>query len=148
NAPKKDNYSSCTITREFSVPVYISGGNGDLSVCGDNCIRVWFGRHGDDYFDEGVHENSMSLHFHQDAVIKSAKIVSAEWDDHMQVKIDNTQIFAHIDGEYRDPGYGSPRNGLERKTSNKLQEPIDVTEQVKKSVYDESDNEVEMSSTV
>ncbi|WP_336104024.1 conjugal transfer protein TraN [Klebsiella pneumoniae] len=148
NAPKKDNYSSCTITREFSVPVYISGGNGDLSVCGDNCIRVWFGRHGDDYFDEGAHENSMSLHFHQDAVIKSAKIVSAEWDDHMQVKIDNTQIFAHIDGEYRDPGYGSPRNGLERKTSNKLQEPIDVTEQVKKSVYDESDNEVEMSSTV
>ncbi|HBQ5097431.1 conjugal transfer protein TraN [Klebsiella variicola] len=148
NAPKKDNYSSCTITREFSVPVYISGGNGDLNVCGDNCIRVWFGRHGDDYFDEGVHENSMSLHFHQDAVIKSAKIVSAEWDDHMQVKIDNTQIFAHIDGEYRDPGYGSPRNGLERKTSNKLQEPIDVTEQVKKSVYDESDNEVEMSSTV
>lgn len=148
NAPKKDNYSSCTITREFSVPVYISGGNGDLSVCGDNCIRVWFGRHGDDYFDEGVHENSMSLHFHQDAVIKSAKIVSAEWDDHMQVKIDNTQIFAHIDGEYRDPGYGSPRNGLERNTSNKLQEPIDVTEQVKKSVYDESDNEVEMSSTV
>lgn len=148
NAPKKDNYSSCTITREFSVPVYISGGNGDLSVCGDNCIRVWFGRHGDDYFDEGVHENSMSLHFHQDAVIKSAKIVSAEWDDHMQVKIDNTQIFAHIDGEYRDQGYGSPRNGLERKTSNKLQEPIDVTEQVKKSVYDESDNEVEMSSTV
>lgn len=148
NAPKKDNYSSCTITREFSVPVYISGGNGDLSVCGDNCIRVWFGRHGDDYFDEGVHENSMSLHFHQDAVIKSAKIVSAEWDDHMQVKIDNTQIFAHIDGEYREPGYGAPRNGLERKTSNKLQEPIDVTDQVKKSVYDESDNEVEMSSTV
>lgn len=69
--------------------------------------------------------------FTEDAVIKSAKIVSAEWDDHMQVKIDNTQIFAHIDGEYRDPGYGSPRNGLERKTSNKLQEPIDVTEQVK-----------------
>ncbi|AOO59964.1 conjugal transfer protein TraN (plasmid) [Raoultella ornithinolytica] len=148
NAPKKDNYSSCTITRDFSVPVYISGGNGDLSVCGDNCIRVWFGRHGDDYFDEGVHENSMSLHFHQDAVIKSARIVAAEWDDHMLVKLDNTQVFAHIDGDYRDPGYGPPRNALDRKTSNKLPGPIDITEQVKKSVYDESDNEVEMSSTV
>lgn len=148
NAPKKDNYSSCTITREFSVPVYISGGNGDLSVCGNNCIRVWFGQRGDNYFTEGVYENSMSLHFHQDAVIRSAKIVAAEWDDHMQVRLDNSQIFAHIDGQYREPGYGPPRYGLERDTSNKLKEPIDITGLVKNSVYNESDHEVEMSSTV
>ncbi|HBV9482917.1 TPA: conjugal transfer protein TraN, partial [Klebsiella pneumoniae] len=121
--PKKDNYGSCTITRDFSVPVYISGGNGDLSVCGDNCIRVWFGKRGNDYWSAGVYDNSMTLHFHQDAILKSASIVNAEWDDHMQVNLDGKQIFAHIDGEYREPGYGPPRNGMERNKSNKLSEP-------------------------
>lgn len=148
NAPKKDNYGSCTITRDFSVPVYISGGNGDLSVCGDNCIRVWFGKRGNDYWSAGVYDNSMTLHFHQDAILKSASIVNAEWDDHMQVNLDGKQIFAHIDGEYREPGYGPPRNGMERNKSNKLSEPIDITSQVSESVYKESDHEVEMSSTV
>lgn len=148
NAPKKDNYGSCTITRDFSVPVYISGGNGDLSVCGDNCIRIWFGKRGNDYWSGGVYDNSMTLHFHQDAILKSASIVNAEWDDHMQVNLDGKQIFAHIDGEYREPGYGPPRNGMERNKSNKLKEPIDITRQVSESVYKESDHEVEMSSTV
>ncbi|EMO4538250.1 conjugal transfer protein TraN, partial [Klebsiella pneumoniae] len=148
NAPKKDNYGSCTITRDFSVPVYISGGNGDLSVCGDNCIRVWFGKRGNDYWSTGVYDNSMTLHFHQDAILKSASIVNAEWDDHMQVNLDGKQIFAHIDGEYREPGYGPPRNGMERNKSNKLKEPIDITSQVANSVYKETDHEVEMSSTV
>ncbi|QQZ95985.1 conjugal transfer protein TraN (plasmid) [Klebsiella pneumoniae subsp. pneumoniae] len=148
NAPKKDNYGSCTITRDFSVPVYISGGNGDLSVCGDNCIRIWFGKRGNDYWSGGVYDNSMTLHFHQDAILKSASIVNAEWDDHMQVNLDGKQIFAHIDGEYREPGYGPPRNGMERNKSNKLSEPIDITSQVSESVYKESDHEVEMSSTV
>ncbi|HDK9829288.1 TPA: conjugal transfer protein TraN, partial [Klebsiella pneumoniae] len=91
NVPKKDNYGSCTITRDFSVPVYISGGNGDLSVCGDNCIRVWFGKRGNDYWSAGVYDNSMTLHFHQDAILKSASIVNAEWDDHMQVNLDGKQ---------------------------------------------------------
>lgn len=148
NAPKKDNYSSCTITRDFSVPVYISGGNGDLSACGDNCIRVWFGKRGNDYWSEGVYDNSMTLHFHQDAILKSASIVSAEWDDHMQVSLDGKQIFAHIDGEYREPGYGPPKNGMERNKSNKLSDSIDITSLVSDSVYNESDHEVDMSSTV
>ncbi len=66
----------------------------------------------------------------------------------MQVNLDGKQIFAHIDGEYREPGYGPPRNGMERNKSNKLSEPIDITSQVSESVYKESDHEVEMSSTV
>ncbi len=65
----------------------------------------------------------------------------------MQVNLDGKQIFAHIDGEYRELGYGPPRNGMERNKSNKLKEPIDITRQVSE-LYKESDHEVEMSSTV
>jgi conjugal transfer mating pair stabilization protein TraN len=69
-------------------------------------VYVWFGKRGNDYWSAGVYDNSMTLHFHQDAILKSASIVNAEWDDHMQVNLDGKQIFAHIDGEYREPGYG------------------------------------------
>ncbi len=62
NSPKQDNsLSSCTITRDFSVPVYISGGNGDMSMCGDNCVRIWFGRRDDNYWSDGVFDNELTL---------------------------------------------------------------------------------------
>nr|QTX14030.1 IncF plasmid conjugative transfer protein TraN [Klebsiella pneumoniae] len=67
-----------------------------LSVCGDNCIRIWFGKRGNDYWSGGVYDNSMTLHFHRDAILKSASIVNAEWDDHMQVNLDGKQIFLLI----------------------------------------------------
>ena len=38
------------------------------------------------------YDNSMTLHFHRDAILKSASIVNAEWDDHMQVNLDGKQI--------------------------------------------------------
>ncbi len=148
NSPKKDNFNSCTITRDFSVPVYISGGNGDMSMCGDNCVRVWFGRRDDNYWNDGVYDNSLTLKFHPDAKLATAKIINAEWDDHMRVTLDGTQIFAHIDGAYRSSNYPSPQGQWELKKSWKLDKVYDITEQVKTSVYQEQDREVTMASRV
>lgn len=148
NSPKKDNFSSCTITRDFSVPVYISGGNGEMSMCGDNCVRVWFGRLDDNYWTDGVYDNALTLKFHKDAKLASATIIAAEWDDHMRVTLDGKQIFAHIDGDYRDYDYEQPKGNWELKKSWKLNAPIDITEKVASSVYDEEDHEVTMASRV
>lgn len=148
NSPKKDNFNSCTITRDFSVPVYISGGNGDMSMCGDNCVRVWFGRRDDNYWNDGVYDNSLTLKFHPDAKLATAKIINAEWDDHMRVTLDGTQIFAHIDGEYRSSNYPSPQGPWELKKSWKLDKVYDITDQVRNSVYQEVDREVTMASRV
>ncbi|EOU4076858.1 conjugal transfer protein TraN, partial [Salmonella enterica subsp. enterica serovar Kentucky] len=148
NSPKQDNFSSCTITRDFSVPVYISGGNGDMSMCGDNCVRIWFGRRDDNYWSDGVFDNELTLKFHPDAKLASAKIVNAEWDDHMRVTLDGTQIFAHIDGAYRESDYPAPKGSWELKKSWKLDKVYDVTEKVRKSVYEEPDREVTMASRV
>lgn len=148
NSPKKDNFNSCTITRDFSVPVYISGGNGDMSMCGDNCVRVWFGRRDDNYWNDGVYDNSLTLKFHPDAKLATAKIINAEWDDHMRVTLDGTQIFAHIDGEYRNSNYPSPQGPWELKKSWKLDKVYDITDQVRNSVYQEVDREVTMASRV
>lgn len=148
NSPKKDNFNSCTITRDFSVPVYISGGNGDMSMCGDNCVRVWFGRRDDNYWNDGVYDNSLTLKFHPDAKLATAKIINAEWDDHMRVTLDGTQIFAHIDGAYRSSNYPSLQGQWELKKSWKLDKVYDITEQVKTSVYQEQDREVTMASRV
>ncbi|NRN29694.1 conjugal transfer protein TraN [Photorhabdus heterorhabditis] len=148
NSPKKDNFSSCTITRDFTVPVYISGGNGDLSVCGDNCVRIWFGRRDDNYWIDGVYDNALTLKFHQDAKLASAKIIAAEWDDHMRVTLDNKQIFAHFDGVYREIDYEAPRGSWELGHSWKLDHVIDITDKVRDSVYNEPDREVTMASRV
>ncbi|EIC1586298.1 IncHI-type conjugal transfer protein TrhN [Escherichia coli] len=148
NSPKKDNFSSCTITRDFTVPVYISGGNGDLSVCGDSCVRIWFGRRDDNYWSNGVFDNSLTLKFHPDAKLASAKVIAAEWDDHMRVTLDGKQIFAHIDGQYRDTDYEAPQGSWEQDKSWKLNAPIDITEKVRDSVYNEPDREVTMASRV
>ena len=148
NSPKKDNFNSCTITRDFTVPVYISGGNGDMSMCGDNCVRVWFGRRDDNYWTDGVYDNSLTLKFHQDARLASARIINAEWDDHMRVTLDGKQIFAHIDGDYRDYDYSQPKGAWELKKSWKLNKVYDITDKVRDSVYNEADREVTMASRV
>ncbi len=63
----------------------------------------------------GVFDNELTLKFHPDAKLASAKIVNAEWDDHMRVTLDGTQIFAHIDGAYRESDYPAPKGSWELK---------------------------------
>lgn len=148
NSPKKDNFDSCTITRDFTVPVFISGGNGDLSVCGPNCVRIFFGERKDDAWNGGVHDNSLTLKFNKDAKLASAKVVNALWDDHIRVTLDGKQIFAHIDGAYREEDYEEPRGKWELSKSWHLDNPRDITEKVRDSVYNEPDSEVTMASRV
>lgn len=148
NSPKKDNFDSCTITRDFTVPVFISGGSGDLSICGPNCVRIFFGPRKDNTWGGGIHDNSLTLKFHKDAKLASASVVDAMWDDHMRVTLDGKQIFAHIDREYREEDYLQPQGNWELSKSWHLDHPRDITEKVRDSVYNESDGELTMASRV
>ncbi|MBL5885683.1 conjugal transfer protein TraN [Lelliottia amnigena] len=148
SSPKKDNFNSCTITRDFTVPVYISGGNGDLTVCGNNCIRVWFGKRGEDYWKDGIHDNSLVMKFSKQAKVVSAKIIEATWDDSMRVTMDGKQIFAHIDGAFRDEDYLEPKLNWELSEYNALSSPIDITNKLNDILASSSTREVEMASRV
>ncbi len=148
NSPKQDNYSSCTITRDFTVPVYISGGNGDLSVCGPDCIRIWFGKRGEDYWKTGVYDNSLTMKFSKEAKVVSAQIIEATWDDHMRVTLDGKQIFAHIDGQYREEDYLQPQGKWELSKYNALKAPIDITDKLNDVMQKSTSREVEMASRV
>ncbi len=33
-------------------------------MCGDNCVRIWFGRRDDNYWSDGVFDNELTLKFH------------------------------------------------------------------------------------
>ncbi|MGE4843511.1 conjugal transfer protein TraN [Yersinia enterocolitica] len=148
NSPKKDNFNSCTITRDFTVPVYISGGNGDLSVCGPDCIRIWFGKRGEDYWKDGVYDNALTMQFAKNAQILSAKIIEATWDDSIRVTMDGKQIFAHIDGEFREEDYLAPVKNWELNKYNELKTPIDITEKLNQVLEKNASREVEMASRV
>ncbi len=58
-----------------------------------------------------------------------------------------TQIFV-TDGAYRESDYPAPKGFWELKKSWKLHKVYDVTEKVRKSVYEEPDCEVTMASRV
>lgn len=148
NSPKKDNFSSCTITRDFTVPVYISGGNGDLSVCGPDCIRIWFGKRGEDYWKDGVYDNALTMQFAKNAQVISAKIIEATWDDSIRVTMDGKQIFAHIDGEFREEDYLAPTKNWELNKYNELKAPIDITDKLNSVLEKNTTREVEMASRV
>lgn len=158
NAPKVDNYDSCTISRELTVPVYIDGGFGTLEMCGENCVKIRIGHSGDDYWGSSnesknnYYTNALTLKFHKDAQISSAIITLAEWDDHMRVSMDGKQVFAHIDGAVREEDYAAPiATKWEQGKSWTLKNiggPMDITDRIKNVVQSSTTHSVEMQQQV
>lgn len=92
----------CNITRHVSLnTVNINniitphGGHGDVSLCGDYCIRVILGKEGKNYWQGNcsVFTNNFSLHVKKPEHIKSATITRARWADHMQILFRNTLVW-------------------------------------------------------
>ena len=61
-----------------------------MSVCGADCVKIRIGKQGDNYWNGGscgIFSNALTLKFSAEAVVRQAMITSAEWDDHMEVKL-------------------------------------------------------------
>lgn len=120
SAPKKDNFQSCELKRDLNVPVYIEGGDGQMSVCGPNCVKIRIGQPGDNYWNGaacGIFQNALDLRFAAGAKVSRALITLAEWDDHMEVKMGDQTIFYHVDGAMRAPSYPFPKAGVDCETN-------------------------------
>ena len=154
SSPKKDNFTSCQLERDLHVPVYIEGGDGSMSVCGADCVKIRIGKQGDNYWNGGscgIFSNALTLKFSAEAVVRQAMITSAEWDDHMEVKLGDTTLLYHVDKQMRDPAtYPFPvaGRGCETNTSwylgdgsgtDKIGGYIDVTNLVRNSVVTDGD---------
>lgn len=120
SAPKKDNYQSCELKRDLNVPVYIEGGDGEMSICGPNCVKIRIGKSGDNYWNGnacGIFQNALDLRFAAGAKVRTALITLAEWDDHMEVKMGDQTIFYHVNGAMRPPSYPFPPAGINCETN-------------------------------
>lgn len=80
------------------------GGTGIVSSCGPTCIDIYLGRVGDNYFNDSCsrgYDQYFDVWVDKPEYIESAQLVSAKWDDHIQVTIND-----HI--AYESPGFGNP----------------------------------------
>ncbi|MGR6425712.1 conjugal transfer protein TraN [Aeromonas veronii] len=162
SAPKKDNYQSCELARSLDVPVHIEGGDGQMLLCGPDCVRIRMGKHGNNYLNGGAcstFNNSLSLKFAENVKLQSAVVTMAEWDDHMEAKLGNQVIFYHVAGALRDPSFPWPTDGqgCELNTEWYMGDGIgsayaggyiDVTAQVKKAIASNQDRSVPLSTRV
>jgi conjugal transfer mating pair stabilization protein TraN len=102
-------------------------GTTQMSSCGANCVDVWVGRIGNDYYFAGrgcrVFDEVVQFNVSNPAAIASAVIEHVVVDDHLQVLIDGQQVFLTPWGW---PIFG----GCERRQSGNFPVSVDVTGQI------------------
>lgn len=69
---------------------------GSIRSCGPNCIDVILGREGTRYLHDSctrTYDQFYDVRVKRPDLIRSAKIIAANWDDHMRIKIDSAEVF-------------------------------------------------------
>lgn len=91
-----------TVTRTLpDILTLASATSGGESSCGPGCLRVTVGRPGDNYLFGGgctVFEESAQLMVADPARIASARLVSLDFDDHIQEQVDGTVVYSSTAG--------------------------------------------------
>ncbi len=61
----------------------------NIKPCGDDCIQLWIGKVGDNYWSGwcSVYEESTQVRVDNPDAIISATLEYAKWDDYMQVLV-------------------------------------------------------------
>lgn len=67
--------------------IRLVGGEGGISTCGPNCLNIWVGRVGDNYWRGScaIYEQETNLEITNDEAFTSVTIDRAIWDDYMQI---------------------------------------------------------------
>lgn len=145
---------SVTGTYNLSHP-YVAGvlshssGPANIQTCGDDCITLWVGQVGNDYWKGkcAIFEESMSVRVYNPQAIVSAKITYATWDDYMQIYLGSEKVWggpkpgmidAGTYGDRRPSSYNTPEQfppetagPCELSTSWQVNPDIDVTQSFK-----------------
>ncbi|HBR1235581.1 TPA: conjugal transfer mating pair stabilization protein TraN [Klebsiella pneumoniae] len=154
------DYKECTRTLNVSGTYnlshpYVAGvlshssGPANIQTCGDDCITLWVGEVGNDYYKGSckIYEQSMAVRVYNPEAIVSAKITYATWDDYMQIHLNNEKVWggpkpgmidAGTFGTRRPASYNSPEQfppetagDCELATSWKVNPDLDVTQYFK-----------------
>lgn len=66
-----------------------NAGPANIKSCGDNCVDIWLGKVGDDYWYGHcrIFEDFMSVNVINPEAVKKATITRAKWDDYMQIYV-------------------------------------------------------------
>lgn len=108
---------SVTGTYNLSHP-YVAGvlsyssGPANIQSCGDDCINLWLGTVGNDYWKGSckIYEEAMSVRVYNPQSITSAKITYATWDDYMQIWLGSNKVWGGPRPNMIDAGtYGDKR---------------------------------------
>ncbi|HHI3061169.1 conjugal transfer mating pair stabilization protein TraN [Klebsiella oxytoca] len=126
-----------------------SSGPANIQSCGDDCITLWVGQVGDDYWSGKctIYEQSMAVRVYNPEAITSAKITYATWDDYMQIYLGENKVWggpkpgmidAGTSGKRRPGSYNSPEQfapetagDCELDTSWRVNPDVDVTSNFK-----------------
>ncbi len=93
-------YTQTPITvspEDVIVPVGGSGvTEGSIRPCGPGCIEVVLGREGTQYLQDTctkTFDQYFDVLVKRPDLITSARVVAANWDDHMRIKVDSQEVF-------------------------------------------------------
>lgn len=105
-----DQSATLSIRHDYSAGVLsLRSGIGAVVSCGHDCIDVWIGRIGDNYWSGycSIFEERVTFHVDNPAAITSAVIEHAKWDDHIQIHVRGSKVW---NGPYEDfpPETGNP----------------------------------------
>ena len=140
------DYRECTRTTSVSGTFtlyhpYVAGmlshysGAANIGSCGTNCIELWLGTVGDNYWDGNctIFEQAMAVTVYNPQAVTSAKIIRAKWDDYMQIYVGGTDrgslVWAGPKGLNVFPPETS--GACELKTSWDQSINVDVTAQIR-----------------
>ncbi|MBM5276756.1 conjugal transfer mating pair stabilization protein TraN [Vibrio parahaemolyticus] len=85
-----DKSADCEVLHEYDAEIIkYHSGPFNIKPCGDDCIQLWIGKVGDNYWSGwcSVYEESTQVRVDNPDAIISATLEYAKWDDYMQVLV-------------------------------------------------------------
>ncbi|USD58852.1 conjugal transfer protein TraN [Vibrio sp. SCSIO 43140] len=99
--PDRTNLSSCEINRFVDYPILKTGGTGSIEFVDDYTFRLTIGNPGEaltGYCRE--YNRSVQIKLRDDLEIESARLLKAQFDDHIQVYLNDTEIMEFAWGRW------------------------------------------------
>lgn len=98
---------NCTVDRTITLDevtlndiIAYNGGSGGIMACGQGCLQLVLGTVGNNYWSGtcGLYQHDVSFWVQRPDRVISATLMNARFDDHIQVSMDGSLIWAHASG--------------------------------------------------